>query len=151
MALRPSTLDDLGLLMTISWYTREFQSTHPEIRVEKLIEVEEAQIPEAIKTDVFRILQEAMTNAAKHSRTGWIRISLKRTQERLELRVRDEGIGFDPDKNRTADVSGGLGLDSMRERAILFGGICTITSALGEGTTVTARWTLEESALVKPG
>jgi PAS domain S-box-containing protein len=143
MALRPSTLDDLGLLMTISWFIREFQLAYPEIQVEKDFQVEEEQIPETLKTNIFRILQEALNNAAKHSRAQRVVISLRWLQDRLELKIQDHGIGFDPRRRKKASVSGGLGLDSMRERAILFGGLCTIDSAPGAGTTVTARWTLE--------
>ena len=149
MALRPSTLDDLGLLMTLSWFTREFQAAYPAIQLEKSLEVEEAQIPESHKTDIFRIVQEAMNNAAKHSQTERIRISLRRHQDRLELRIQDEGIGFDPDLQHTAGLQGGMGLDSMRERALLFGGFCTIDSAPGAGTTVTASWLLEEALPVQ--
>jgi PAS domain S-box-containing protein len=151
MALRPSTLDDLGLLMTISWFTREFQVTYPDIQVDKALEVQEAQIPETLKINIFRILQEAMNNAAKHSQTERLLISLKWNQGCLELRIQDEGIGFDPTQQSQADVRGGLGLDSMRERALLFGGICTITSSPRKGTTVTARWTVEEGVLADKG
>jgi len=150
MALRPSTLDDLGLLMTISWFIREYQLTYPEIQVEKALLVEETQIPQTLKTNIFRILQEALNNAAKHSRAQRILVSLGMAGDRLELKIQDHGVGFDPRLVKKASINGGFGLDSMRERAILFGGLCTIDSVPGVGTIVTARWTLDPSLAPEP-
>jgi PAS domain S-box-containing protein len=144
MALRPSTLDDLGLLATIAWFTREFQATYPHIQVEKLIEVEEFEVPDQFKTNVFRILQEAMNNAAKHSHASKITVVLRQVLHDLQVMIVDDGVGFDPAGPRREHASSGFGLASMRERAELFGGSLILTSAEGKGTMVIARWPLPE-------
>ncbi len=144
MALRPTTLDDLGLLATIAWFTREFQATYPHMQVERLIEVEEFEVPEALRTNTFRILQEAMNNAAKYSQASKITVALRQVLGDLQLLVGDNGVGFNPTEARRNTTAGGFGLASMRERAELFGGSLILTSSPGEGTMIIARWPLPE-------
>lgn len=144
MALRPTTLDDLGLIATIAWFTREFQTTYPHMGVERIIEVEEFEVPDLLKTNIFRILQEAMNNAAKYSQASKITVALRQVLGDLQLLVGDNGIGFNPSEARRRTSTGGFGLDSMRERAELFGGSLIITSHPGEGTMIMARWPLED-------
>ncbi len=146
MALRPTTLDDLGLIATIAWFTREFQMTYPHMDVERLIEVEEFEVPDLLKTNIFRILQEAMNNASKYSQASKITVSLRQILGDLQLVVGDNGVGFDPDQPRRK-THGGFGLVSMRERAELFGGTLIITSAVGAGTMVIAQWSLPEEPI----
>jgi len=145
MALRPTTLDDLGLLATIAWFTREFQITYPHMEVDRLIEVEEFEVPDILKTNIFRILQEAMNNAAKYSEASKITVALRQMLGDLQLMVSDNGVGFNPSEPRRHASGGGFGLASMRERAELFGGSLILTSAPGEGTMVIARWSLPEA------
>lgn len=140
MALRPTTLDDLGLIATIAWFSREFQTTYPRITVDRQIEVEEFEVPEALKTSIFRILQEGMNNAAKHSRCDRITLVLRQVLGDLQLLIQDNGIGFNPGNPRKTAMTGGFGLVSMRERAELFGGSLIVTSTPGEGTQIMARW-----------
>ncbi len=144
MALRPTTLDDLGLLATIAWFTREFQATYPHMEVERLIEVEEFEVPETLRTNIFRILQEAMNNAAKYSQASKITVALRQVLGDLQLLVGDNGVGFNPNEARRNTTAGGFGLASMRERAELFGGSLILTSSPGEGTMIIARWALPE-------
>jgi len=144
MALRPTTLDDLGLLATIAWFTREFQVTYPHLEVVRHIEVEEFEVPEALKTSIFRILQEAMNNAAKYSQGETVTVVLRQVLGDLQLTVEDDGVGFRTDEPRKPDLTGGFGLVSMRERAELFGGSLILTSTPGQGTVVLARWPLSE-------
>ena len=144
MALRPTTLDDLGLLATIAWFTREFEAAYPHLAVSRSIEVEEFEVPDPLKTNIFRILQEAMNNAAKYSQGSTVSVALRQVLGDLHLLVRDDGVGFHPDEPRVQTSAGGFGLVSMRERAELFGGTLIITSEPGEGTTVLARWPLAE-------
>ena len=146
MALRPTTLDDLGLIATIAWFAREFQMTYPHMDVERLIEVEEFEVPDLLKTNIFRILQEAMNNASKYSQASKITVSLRQILGDLQLVVGDNGVGFDPDQPRRK-THGGFGLVSMRERAELFGGTLIITSAVGAGTMVIAQWSLPEEPI----
>jgi signal transduction histidine kinase len=141
MALRPSLLDDLGLLATFNWLIREFQKRIPGLLVEKQVEVEEQAIPAALKTVIFRITQEALNNIAKHSGADWMLLSLRKTQEALVLVVRDNGRGFEIEKALTKEsTERGLGLASMRERTELSGGTFSIESSPGKGTAVQGTW-----------
>jgi len=140
MGLRPSTLDDLGLLATLDWFSREFQTTYPHIQVHKVRGVEEAQIPDGLKTSIFRIHQEAMNNAAKHSQATRITVALRHTGDQLQLAVQDDGQGFDPAATPAPSGAGGFGLASMRERAEFLGGTFTLTSSQGQGTQVLVQW-----------
>ena len=144
--LRPSILDDLGILATIKWFSRQFQNLYDSINIEKHMEVQEAEVAEPLKIAIFRILQEALNNAAKHSEADTVRISLRRTDESLELVVEDNGRGFDsvPLLNRGESATG-MGLGSMRERTELSGGSFAISSTRGEGTVVQASWPLSSN------
>ena len=144
MALRPTTLDDLGLLATIAWFTREFQVTYPDLAVVRQIEVEEFEVPDSLKTNIFRILQEAMNNAAKYSQATTVTVVLRQVLRDLQVMVVDDGIGFKTAERRTPDLTGGFGLVSMQERAELFGGSLIVTSSPGEGTVILARWPQSE-------
>jgi signal transduction histidine kinase len=144
MALRPSMLDDLGLLATISWHCREFQSSALRTRVDARIAVPEADIPDRLKLPIYRILQEALSNVTKHSGADRAVVSLGATAGVLELVVEDNGRGFAVESVSSHDGSQrGFGLGSMRERAHLSGGTFSVTSAEGEGTTLRAAWPLE--------
>ena len=141
MALRPSILDDFGLMPTIQWFCREFEAAYPGICVEQRVVVHEEVVPEDLKTVTYRVFQEAMNNAAKHSGAKRIVVALRRENETLELRVADDGAGFDPS---TVDGTKrpGFGLRSMRERTQLSGGSFSLETRPGAGTRVSARWCL---------
>jgi PAS domain S-box-containing protein len=147
MALRPTTLDDLGLIATIAWFVRDFQITYPQMEVRELIEVEEFEVPDLLKTNIFRILQESMNNAAKHSRATRIEVALRQVIGDLQLLVGDNGIGFVQEELQGPTTSGGFGLISMRERAELFGGSLIVTSSPSDGTMIVARWPLPEEPI----
>jgi PAS domain S-box-containing protein len=141
MNLRPSMLDDLGVLATISWFVRQFQTVYSGIRVEEQIGVKETDIPEALKTNIFRVLQEAANNIAKHSHADRVSISLKEEEGSLEVVIEDNGRGFDPDRVlETEDIETGFGITSMKERTELSGGSFSIESKEGVGTTIRAVW-----------
>jgi signal transduction histidine kinase len=143
MALRPSILDDLGLIATLQWFCREFIRVYPHVQVDLEISIEEAQIPEILKTNIFRIVQESMNNVAKHAKAGQVFISLCWSrQAELVLTVRDDGDGFERNVTGGRNRPGGFGLASMRERAECTDGILHIDSVLGQGTTITAKWPL---------
>jgi len=135
MDLRPSVLDDIGILATIGWFTREFQKVYFHISVERQISVEENEIPDSLKTALFRVMQEAMNNVAKHSKADLARLILRKTVDKIELSIEDNGEGFDPKNTKK-----GLGLTSMRERAELSGGTFEIESTVGKGTMIRAQW-----------
>jgi len=143
MDLRPSILDDLGILSTISWVCRELQAVYTSVRVEQDIQLKEEDIPEPLKIIIYRILQEALNNATKHSQASRVCISLKNVGGKIQLMVEDNGRGFDYKQvSSNYDISApeGLGLISMRERAELNGGSLVIESQLNKGTAVIASW-----------
>ena len=146
MDLRPAMLDDLGLLPTLSWFFRKFQAIYSQIQIAQEIEVEDKDIPPSLKIVIFRVTQEAMNNIAKYSKADLARLSLRKLDNRMELAIQDNGQGFNPGKV-TGSESGrrGLGLTSMRERVELSGGSFYIESFEGNGTTIRAAWSQDES------
>jgi signal transduction histidine kinase len=143
MDLRPSVLDDLGLLATLSWFCRRFQTIYSEIRIEQKIEVEEGEVPHSLKVVIFRVTQEAMNNTTKHSKANLVRLRLGKIDQRIELVLEDNGQGFDLEKVRADSTRRGLGLTSMKERTELSGGSFAIESTEGKGTIIRASWPLQ--------
>lgn len=141
MALRPSILDDLGIVATLSWFCREFEKVYSGIRIERQIDLHEEEVPDSLKTVVYRIVQEALNNISKHSGAKNVKIQLSKENSRLELRIEDDGQGFDPSRICSEkDGMPGFGLTSMKERTELSGGTFTLTSAVGKGTRIRASW-----------
>jgi two-component system sensor histidine kinase UhpB len=136
--LRPGILDDLGLVEAIRWQCEDFQRRYGiEARFDAGAEMPEAA-PEAALA-LFRVLQEALTNVAKHARAASVLVRLQVRDGHLELEVRDDGCGFDADH---AAEGPGLGIVGMRERIRMIGGELTIGAAestTGRGTAVLAR------------
>jgi PAS domain S-box-containing protein len=148
MDLRPSTLDDLGILPTVAWLCREFQSLHPGIRIEQEITAEESDVPDILKTPIYRILQEALNNVVKHSHAVKVRISLRKSARKLQMEIEDDGQGFNVAAAGPSLASKtGFGLASMRERTEMLGGTFFIQSAEGTGTHIRALWPLDEESL----
>jgi PAS domain S-box-containing protein len=143
MALRPSSLDDLGILPTLNWFFREFQKTYSNIRIETKINIDENDVPDHLRTVIYRICQEAFNNIAKHSKAKVATLSLRKTDQ-IELVIEDNGRGFNPgEKLSPENHNRGLGLTSMRERAELTGGSFAIESIQGSGTTLRVSWPLK--------
>lgn len=142
--LRPSSLDDLGLISTLSWMVREFRVVHPTIALIADIAVEESDIHPALRTPMFRIVQEAVNNAVKHAHASKIGISLGQTECEICLEVFDNGVGFDP-QQRTSESSSGMGLRGMADRITISGGCFRLNSMPGEGTRVLACWPVASS------
>jgi PAS domain S-box-containing protein len=143
MGLRPSMLDSMGLLATLEWLRRECMKLYPERHIELETGVAEKEIPESLKINIFRIVQEALNNAARHSKAEWIDISLRRGGKGIELAISDDGAGMDLELILQTNTARSLGLISMRERAELSGGCFSIESAPREGTTIRACWPIE--------
>lgn len=139
--LRPSILDDLGILPTLSWFFREFEASCGDIAVEKAFNVGENDVPVPLQITLYRIIQEATNNIVKHAGADRVRVSLERIDEALHLRIEDNGRGFEPDGIRCAEGQArGLGLLSMKERASVSGGSYRIASAPGQGTRIEVSW-----------
>jgi signal transduction histidine kinase len=143
MDLRPSILDDLGLLATLAWFWRTIQTIYSDIQIEQKIEIEESDVPLPLKIVVFRVTQEAMNNIAKHSKANVVHFRLRKIDGRMELVLEDNGQGFDLEKALGSESARqGLGLTSMRERTALSGGSFAIESTDGKGTIIRASWPL---------
>ena len=147
MDLRPSLLDDIGTLATLTWFCRQFQNIYESMRIELRLDIKESDIPPPLKVAIFRIVQEAMNNCAKYSSASRIHISLINTGSEIELAVEDDGKGFDYAEacTRIKSLGGGMGLVSMRERAEFSGGMFSIESATGKGTSMRVVWPAQEA------
>jgi signal transduction histidine kinase len=145
LELRPSSLDDLGLVKAV----RNLAATWSALcGIE--VDVESSQYAPAgisteIETALYRIIQEALTNVAKHSGAKSVGIVLHRAADHVQTIIEDDGCGFDTTKPRPADdYSGGLGVSGIRERLSVLGGSLNIESALRQGTTLIARIPVRE-------
>ncbi len=140
--LRPSIIDNLGVLASIRWLCEQFETTHPDVRIQRELQVREENVPDPLKIVIFRILQEALNNIAKHSRAQSVYVVFRELLDNsMELIIEDDGVGFEASAGSAGNVPGkGFGLLSMRERATLSGGAFSIESRPGLGTTVRASW-----------
>jgi signal transduction histidine kinase len=132
--LRPGILDDLGLVAAVEWATEEFQA-RTGIKCRVSVPDADIKMDSEPSTALFRILQETLTNVARHADATEVEVRLTRVIGGLSLETYDNGIGFDEGKLRPGSS---LGLLGMRERALLLGGELTIRSA-SDGTTVKVR------------
>ena len=133
--LHPSTLDELGLISTISWLCGEYHKSYPHITVQQEIAVSEKDISEGIRVVIYRVLQEALNNFARHGNGDRVDLSLSKSGGTFSFMIRDNGQGFDVE-----NAEKGLGLESMRERVELSGGEFQIESIIDQGTTIRAIW-----------
>ncbi|MGA7877618.1 MAG: cache domain-containing protein, partial [Desulfoferrobacter sp.] len=140
MGLRPKILEEMGLLATLDWFIREFRKLYPNPHIEPELNLDEADIPEDLKIVLFRIVQEALSNIAKHSKAEWVDLSLLRNGKSIELTISDDGVGMDLDYILQTSTAKSLGLTGMKERAELTGGSFLIESIPGEGTAVRVIW-----------
>jgi len=139
--LRPSTLDDMGLLPAVRSVCRELQEVHKGIQIETRLDAREEEVPEPLKIVIYRILQEALNNVFKHSQADTARVTLKKIGKTLELTVGDNGRGFAAEKRLSqGERTGGMGLLGMKERVELSNGSFRILSGEGKGTTLQAEW-----------
>jgi PAS domain S-box-containing protein len=152
MGLRPTMLDNAGLLATLEWQRQECMKLYPARHIEFETGIAEEEIPEGLKISIFRIVQESLNNVAKHSKAEWVDISLSKSGDGVELVVSDDGLGMDLEIVMQTSTSTSLGLTSMLERAELTGGSFSIESTPDEGTTIRAFWPIEtEDQLQKSG
>ena len=140
--LRPPMLDDLGLVPALLWYFERYK-VQTGIEVEFKHRVVESDLPPQISTAVYRIIQEALTNVARHAEVTSLAVSLWTEGGMLKLRVEDNGMGF---RIEDLPVEGSVGLRSMRERASLMGGELSVSSTPGSGTCITAELPLTAAA-----
>jgi signal transduction histidine kinase len=140
LELRPSLLDDLGLVAALRWLLEQ-HGERAGYRTGFSAEPPEARLPPEIEIACFRIAQEALTNVDLHARARNVAVSLRYDDRGLALSIRDDGDGFDPGELRSRRVPGAnLGLLGMEERAVLAGGTLELRSAPGQGTTIDVRF-----------
>jgi signal transduction histidine kinase len=131
--LRPSVLDDLGLISALESYVNEYRKRY-EIPVDMVIRGLDARLQPEIETTVYRIVQEGLTNIARYAKANSVSVIVSGKNDSLKIIIEDDGVGFDPNAVRSNRKS--LGLQGIRERAGLFGGTLTIETAPGQGTTL---------------
>ena len=127
LLLRPSMLDDFGLVPALQWQAREV-SRNAGLRVKVVAEGVSDDLPEDRKICIYRIVQEALHNCSRHANAQTVRIQVQQTPARLVLSIQDDGQGFNPIRDK------GLGLLGMEERVKHLGGSFRATSEIGEGT-----------------
>ena len=145
MQLWPSTLDNMGILVTISWFCREFQETHSGIQIKAHIDIQENEVPHFLRHVIYKILQEALNNVVRYSKADLVDLFLAKGNITIELTVRDNGQGFDMEKEALKGSGLSLSLDSMRGRAEMAGGSCAIESAIGKETIIRASLPIKPS------
>jgi signal transduction histidine kinase len=134
--LHPAMLDDLGLRAAIDWYLRGFSRRH-DIRVELLHDRMDDRLPPEIEATAFRIVQEALTNIAKHAHATSGRIYLQRLTNTVLITIEDDGTGFDVADGAPASPRRGLGLLGIRERVVQVRGTLRLESSPMKGTRLT--------------
>ncbi len=144
-ALRPALLDDLGLVPALQFQLEDFWRRSG-IACEFVEEGVADQLPDTVKTCVYRVLQEALHNCEKHSGASRVRVAVRQVPESLLAELEDNGRGFQMNEKRMPVRTGGLGLLGLRERAANAGGTLLIDSAPGQGTRIALRIPLPASA-----
>src|SRR5713226_3945630 len=147
--LRPSALDDLGLLPALRWYVKEYQQKCA-IEVEFIASGFKERLPAEMETALYRIVQESLTNTARHANAHKVVITMRELTDAVYVTIADDGSGFNVGTLlKTPDQERGLGLAGMNERAVLLDGSLTINSSTGHGTTIEVR--IPRGPIEKPG
>jgi PAS domain S-box-containing protein len=141
--LRPTALDDLGVRAAVANYVQDWSARVGIAASLHSSGLLDERLPGEVETALYRIVQEALTNVAKHANASNVEIILERRGSHVQLVIEDNGTGFEPDADRSVHAFGLLG---MRERAALVGAALEIESSPGAGTTIFVRMTLETSA-----
>lgn len=147
MGLRPSMLDDFGLAPALEWQGREF-SRHTGVPATVNVEGTVDNLPDAHRTCIYRVVQEALTNCAKHAQAKTVSVTVHDLGERVEAVIQDDGVGFN-----AALRTGGLGLLGIQERVQELDGALRISSRPGKGTTLKVQFPVKkgEAAWAKSG
>ncbi|MBC1498980.1 sensor histidine kinase [Listeria weihenstephanensis] len=140
--LRPSSLDDLGIFAALKAYFKRYEQLFG-VHVVFVSELYGTRFPASVETMLYRVTQEALTNAAKYADVDEIEVYLFKTKQTIVLEINDQGIGFSPD-HFTAQGSG-LGLLNMKERVDLLHGEFELRSEPDQGTKILVRIPLEAS------
>jgi signal transduction histidine kinase len=132
LLLRPSMLDDLGLVAALRWQAREV-TRRSGLKVKMAADEIAEDLPDSLRTCIYRVVQEALNNCAAHAHATEVRVAVHRDGDGLSVTVRDDGVGFEPRREK------GIGLLGMAERVERLGGLFTIESKPGAGTLLSIR------------
>ena len=147
--LRPRVLDDLGVLPALSWHFRDFSHANRAIFVSPRITVSEGDIPADLKLTIFRIVQAALSNVARHSKASTVRVFLSLFENELRLGIEDNGVGFDVEHwRRHRRGQDGCGLGTIQRWAETHDGRCNIEAAPRHGARVHVFWRMREALCV---
>jgi|GEM_PF-762083 PAS domain S-box-containing protein len=130
--LRPEVLDNLGIIQSLEWVTQEFQEK-TKISCKFVTDVTELDLKKDYALAVFRITQEALTNIARHAKATDVKVNLNYQEDVLKLEIKDNGIGFNPEKLKNRNS---FGLIGIKERIVLLGGSFDIWGQVGQGTKI---------------
>jgi two-component system, chemotaxis family, CheB/CheR fusion protein len=136
--LRPTTLDDLGLVAALRNYVKEWSERFHIIAEFHDTGMIDMRLPPEIESNLYRIAQEALNNVAKHAQAATANVLLERRDSEMSLIIEDDGVGFDSEADRSHGER--MGLMGIRERAALIGGTLEIESAPNKGTTIFIRF-----------
>ena len=131
LLLRPSMLDDLGLVPALKWQAREM-ARRTGLKVNVDAEEGADSLPDSHRTCIYRVVQEALNNCAKHSKAKRVKVLVRQNQDEVEFSVQDDGVGFNPASDK------GMGRLGMEERINRLRGALRIESEKGHGTTLSA-------------
>jgi signal transduction histidine kinase len=138
-ALRPSDLDELGLAEACRNLCKEVEA-RSSLKVSCQITGPAKRLPPAVELNLFRIIQETLSNAEQHAQATTVSLEMAIRDRSLELSIRDNGRGFGLKRVRASqDRRRGIGLTNVRERAAALGGVCEVNSAPGQGTVIRVR------------
>jgi signal transduction histidine kinase len=143
LLLRPSMLDDLGLVAALRWQAREV-TRRSGLNVKMVADEIVEDLPDSHRTCVYRVVQEALNNCARHSQATQVRVVVHRDRDRLSVTVQDDGIGFEPSREK------GMGLLGMEERVERLGGLFSIASKPGNGTVLSILFPLAGGGPASP-
>ena len=141
MALRPSSLDDLGILATLAWLCREVEAIYPDIRIHQQFEVHESQVPAHLKVIIYRIAEAALNRIARRAESAMVRIRLLQRNDGVEFLIEDQAVHLsEGERPEEQNIEPDLALMFLMERATLSGGSLSCYPNEWGGTTLHSRW-----------
>jgi signal transduction histidine kinase len=148
--LSPSMLEDFGIHVALDWLCKDFMAQKRQPAIDCAIRIDEGNTPELVKIAIYRVTQEALNNIAKHASATQVDVTLESNDGGVELVIRDNGIGFNPDEaQRGYDGRAGLGLKSMQERVEATGGTFSLVSKPEKGLQIRALWAPERLDIIR--
>lgn len=141
MELRPPSLDDLGVIATLHWYLREYQSHHPETRVQTDITIGETDVSRALKVIIYRLVQEMLDNLARYAAPSAVRVTLTKSNQKIALFVEDSGWMYQHGNAAARqDSRERIWMQAIEERAVLSGAIVTVQDKGADGHGISFTW-----------